>query len=266
MKLKTCQQWLCHAFHPESEPASLALFSNLIQQTNQFTATDRLKVYRHSITGNQQRVLQMLFPVSLQILGETCFDNLARDYIWSDVSNAADLNSFGETFPAWLDTELDKHSALIDYKYLVDLIRFEWLWHQCLFAADDPIFDNTHLATLFEDYGERLVPQLSNSLAFFSSKWPIYEIWYSHKHMTPQNAYTLSDTEQYYVIHFRGEILVQKVSATYFQFLNLCQQQKCLSEIATALGNMAEQGFAGLNRFVDKGWITHFTVKDSMHV
>ena len=259
MELKVCQYIISQAFDPAVAAMPLQMAARLLNPTADLQATDRLLIYRHSITSAQQRVLRMVFPVCAKILGEACFENIGRDYAWLLNSNCSDLNVYGKNLPDWLETQLAYYPSLADYHYLPDLARLEYLWQQSLFSADDPGFDATHLAGLVEQHADRLIPRLSHSLYLFTSAWPVYAIWQSHQQDSPLSNFTLPDETQHYVIYRQDRPGITEISAATHRFLLACQNGLALCQIADRLGDQAAIGFAQLADFIRNGWITGFT-------
>ena len=258
MELKVCQRLITQAFDPFVAPTQVQMASRLINPSASLNPAERLLIYRHNITGAQQRVLEMIYLVCQKILGDACFDTLARDYAWGPHSNCDYLDLYGESFADMLEEQIQQHPALSELPYLPDLARLEWAWQQSLFTADDTVFDPVSLQGLVSQYGERLIPELSHSLFLFSSPWPVYEIWQSHKQDNQMQHFSMPDNTQYYVIYRQDEVMIDKVSAVTAQFLYLAQNDLALSSIADRLGNRAELAFQQLPAMLEKCWICGF--------
>lgn len=258
MELKICQQLITQAFDPLVEPAGFEIARKLVNPSASLDPADRLLIYRHCITGAQQRVLQMVYPVCLLILGDTCFDTLARDYAWAPASNCDDLNQYGEDFADMLEKQLQRHPALNELPYLPDMARLEWAWHQSLFRPDGPVFDPVSLQKLITQYGEQLIPEPGPSLFILSSPWPVYDIWQAHKQATQTQHFSMPDNTEYFTLYRQDEVMIDKVSAEVFQFLQLAQHELALSAIADRLGKQAKAAFKQLSVMLEKGWICGF--------
>lgn len=258
MDLKTCQQLITQAFDPLVEPARFQIARKLVNPSASLDPADRLLIYRHSITGGQQRVLEMIYPVCMQILGDACFDTLARDYAWGPQSNCNDLNQYGEYFANTLEEQIQHHPALNELPYLPDLARLEWAWHQSLFKTDDPVFDPVLLQDLVAQFGEQLCPKLSHSLFMLSSPWPVYAIWQSYKQGEEVKQFNMPDDTQYLIISRHDDVLIEKVPVAIYHFLQQSQKGLALSAIADRLGDPADVAFQQLPVMIEKGWICGF--------
>lgn len=258
MQLKTCQHLLAQAVDPFVAPMHVQMASQLIKPSDKLPPEDRLLIYRHSITGTQQRVLEMVYPVCLQILGDACFDTLARDFAWGPYSNCHDLNRYGRDFAEMLESQLNRHPALNKLAYLPDLARLEWAWHQSLFTADDALFDLAALQHLIALDAGILIPQLSHSLYTISSPWPVADIWQAHKQAERISYFNMPDDTQYWVVSRNESVTLDTVPAEIYHFLQHCQNGLALSAIADRLGNHAEAVFQQLPAFINRGWLSGF--------
>jgi len=259
MDLKNHQQTITQAFDPFSDAVDLLDACQLVHQPENMSSADRLRVYQHSITAAQQRVLAMVYPVCKQILGDDCFDTLARDYAWHRLSNCPDLNGYGETFAVFLTEQLMHHESFTELPYLADLARLEWHWHQALYARDDPLFDSENLHTFLANGELAIVPQISHALSLVNSPWPLMEIWQLHQDKLDQQTLDVQEHSQYLVIFRREENpYLEQVDAEIFTFLQYAQQGMTLINIAEHLEDKAEKAFAKLSQMAQYGWITGF--------
>lgn len=266
MDLKTCQQTLFRAIDPYVTRQSFQTACQLINSSADMNSGQRLLVYRHSITSAQQRVLAMIYPVCQQVLGEDCFNTLARDYAWYPKSNAPDLNAYGQFFTDLLAKQIQHHVTLQDYPYLADLAKLEWAWHQALFAADDPEFTPQSLPILIEQYQGELIPQTSHSLYLITTPWPVYTLWQKHQeNKQPAHLSSLEQSE-YLVIYRQETVTVESVSYAEYGLLALSRQGLCLDDIALRLKEDAETAMAQLPELIRKGCITGFAPSQRKNV
>ena len=143
----------------------------------QFSAAERLGVYRNNIYTGLGGALRACFPVTCQLVGEEYFHQAARGYVKAHPSRAGDLQRFGAGFPAYLGG-LESARALA---YLEDVARLEWARQEVYHAADAPPFDATALAGVAPaDYG-RLVFEVTPALRWLRSPWPVARIWELHQ-------------------------------------------------------------------------------------
>ena len=256
MNLKHHQQIFSASFDPFDDFKYLADASHLVNEPTDMRAVDRLLVYRHSITAAQQRVLAMVYPVCKQILGDDCFDTLARDYAWHACSNSSDLNSYGENFPLFMLAQIKHNDNLKELPYLADLIRLEWCWHQSLYAADDPVFDLQALQQHLINGNSDLILQTSHALALIESPWPLMELWQLHQN-EEQQAINIEEQTQYLAVSRHNETTcLAQLEPEVYQFLRYAQQGMTLEAIADKLERKAAKTFAKLTQMIQYGWIT----------
>ena len=105
-----------------------------------------LAIYRNNISGALVKTLSAAYPACYRILGESCFNGIARRFIEHKPSKQADLNHYGESFGEFLDSWTANHAAFSDYRYLGDVARLEWHCHTAYYAADAAAFDFNALA------------------------------------------------------------------------------------------------------------------------
>jgi uncharacterized protein (UPF0276 family) len=136
----------------------------------------RLGVYRGNLAAAWSRALAGAYPVLRALVGEEPFDGLARAYGRAHPSLDPDLNRYGASLPAFLDTV----AGVAGHPYLPDVARLEWLVHEVHFAADDehgpgplPIAD----PAAFEASRAVLHP----SLRLHASRWATAALWHAHQ-------------------------------------------------------------------------------------
>jgi uncharacterized protein len=136
-----------------------------------------LAIYRGNFQGNCATALAGAYPIVRKIVGQEFFEELARAHVRTAPSKNADLNLYGDGFPAFLA----EFPPVADLLYLPDVARMEWKAHQACFATDSVPFDSSSLARVrSEAYGElrlRLAPHCS----LFDSPWPLERLWAVHQ-------------------------------------------------------------------------------------
>lgn len=136
-------------------------------------------VYRGSSRGGRQQALDGVFPVCRQLLGDACFDGLAREFVRRHPSRQPDLNRFGQEFPGFISTVIREQPAFSGLPWLPDISFLEWLQHSLYYRANDPP-SNLALLSGANSANIRLFP--SRQLAWMHSVWPVHRIWQAHQH------------------------------------------------------------------------------------
>ena len=88
----------------------------------QVGAAARLGVYRNNVIGNLTRALQLSYPAVERLVGKDFFAAAAQQFIVAAPPRAADLNRYGDGFPAFLAS----FEAARSVSYLADVARLEW--------------------------------------------------------------------------------------------------------------------------------------------
>jgi len=89
----------------------------------QISAEERLQIYRNNFVMSLTEVLQATYPMLKEVLGEECFDAIARHYILSHPLKQGDVSGYGKHF----NQTVALFPNVVDAApYAVDLARFEW--------------------------------------------------------------------------------------------------------------------------------------------
>jgi hypothetical protein len=168
-----------------------------IDETKVLSAEDRLGIYRHSILGGISSALMGIYPVCTRLVGDIFFTHMVAGYLRKYPSESADMGDYGEFLADYLETFLVKINQHQGLKYLPDVARLEWLWHQAFNAAersidlsteppnglgcDEAIIPLSELANIPVEQQGRIVFKLQPSLGLLSSIYPINDIWQSNQ-------------------------------------------------------------------------------------
>lgn len=156
--------------------------------TSRLSAARQLEVYRASIFGGLQKVLDETFPVCRQLVGDAFFNHMGWRYIVRTPSRHQDLRRYGEDLAEFIDANVPDEAV----PYLADMARLEWACHRARHAVDDVLPPASPVAADVARYRFRLAPHVSR----LPSPWPLGEIWSAHQ---PGNSQDLAD------IAFDGE-------------------------------------------------------------
>src|SRR5262245_16011085 len=137
----------------------------------------RLSVYRNNARETFRKALAVTYPVVRKLVGEQCFNGLARSYSHDFPSRSGDLARYG----AELATLLDVYYRDPAYAYLADVARLEWACAEAETAADSVPFDLLSLTRVPADHQARLTFALRAPVRLLSSRFPIFSIWEAHQ-------------------------------------------------------------------------------------
>lgn len=153
-----------------------------IEETEELSAQDRLTIYRDSILGGISSGLMGVYPVCTRLVGETFFTHMVAGYLRQYPSGSADMGDYGEFLADYLDEFLVKINQQQDLKYLADVARLEWLWHQAFNAAElsldaDNVLPLSELTNVSSEQQGGINFKLQPSLGLLLSDYPVDQIW-----------------------------------------------------------------------------------------
>ena len=237
----------------ESNQAALIAFAPDLIDDGRLTAEARVAIYRNNTEAARINALKQIYPVCLAILGERCFQGLARDHLYAYPSYNPDLNHYGQDFPQTLSQFLSgldrsRRNDFDGMAYLPDLARFESLWHGLHYRADDPTFDAQAFASdaAANPDNIRLIP--SHALCLFESSWPIHALWRAHRE-SGEASIAAGDGDRLALWRAGFEPHAEQVDNAMFELLSALLTGATLA----ALSN-ADQG-TRLGECITRGWI-----------
>ena len=184
MSLQHLQQQFCAGLSPFRQAHQLQQAEALIHTHGTLSKRDRLGIYQHNISGAHIKVLQQVFPVCEQILGEAPFATLAREYCWKNPEASSDMNLYGQFFAEFLKQRSEDIPALAELPYLHDLALLEYAWQRAHYRPNDATFDFQAFAEV-QQQPQQLQFHLSHSLYLLNSEWPLLELWQQHRDGQP---------------------------------------------------------------------------------
>ena len=140
-----------------------------------FDPLRRLNIYRNNTFASLTATLIAVFPVTLQLLGESYFRYVASIFIRSNPPQEARLVRYGGNFAGFLAGFEDIRSM----PFIAETARLEWMIAE---ALDAPAWPGCVLDQL-EDGEADTVPHLflQPSFRLLVCRWPALEIWSAHQ-------------------------------------------------------------------------------------
>lgn len=124
------QAWLLHG-----DPAVAA-------QVQGESRAHRLRIYADAYRLRLLDVLGQDYPATRAVLGEAAFESLGMDYLRAHPSAHPSVRHFGGALAHWLSTRPGMP------RHLHQLALFEWTQGEVFDAADAPVLEAGHIATL----------------------------------------------------------------------------------------------------------------------
>lgn len=146
--------------------------------SDHFSADERMQIYRNNFVMSLTDVLAAGYPMTAALVGEECFNGLARAHILKHAPQEADVSSYGIDF---CTTITDTRAVADAVPYLADVALFEWnkdyssqLFSQELGDNDCSPFDQ--LASLSQVQQQSLTLCPAPSLQLIESPFAVFAI------------------------------------------------------------------------------------------
>lgn len=210
-------------------------FQNFVfnDQQDIFTRVNsqRLQIYRNNVFLTQIEVLQKLYPVIEQLVGQGFFNASAREYVKQYPSTVRSLHDYGDKFAEFLAGFV--HAQALPY--LPEVAHLEWACHEVLYGRNDEPFDLMRLKDIAEtDYGE-IKFKLNSASRLFDFQYPVLQIWQICREDNNDEKIELHEGgEKVLVIKKQQEIIFEKLTDGEYEFLSAINKQEKFTEVCKA--------------------------------
>lgn len=214
-----------------------------------------LGIYCNNHYGARLSALLSIFPITEQIIGTENFTPLALKYIKQFSSIHWDLNTNGDEFIDFIQSEISNNPFLDELFYLAELSRLEYFFHLTYYAEN--IKETAVLNQQTEQDAAKISFIKSPSLHLFETPYPVYQIWQNNKNS--QGGKSVEDTqEKYFHVIYREEFKprIKTVAESEFELLSLVIKGASLLDLVNQHG---ESVTALLPEFLKNKWITPLT-------
>lgn len=154
----------------------------------------RFAVHKNNVTASLIDVLANTYPVTLALVGEDLFREMARLFVRASPPRSPVLALYGDTFPAFIQGFTPASSL----PFLADLARLEMLYVQSYYAAEATSVVASEIAGLLAD--ERRLAQthltLHPAVAVSSFRYAAVSLWAAHQHRAPTGSLSRINLEQ----------------------------------------------------------------------
>ena len=205
-----------HKLQTSFTQAATANDASLLDAINgdAISASERLSVYHHNVVGGLQDVLADVFTATRKLVGDAFFAQMTEAFIAEAPPTESNLNLYGKNFPAFIAN----YPAARSLPYLSDIAKFEWLWHESYFAADDMPLSAEEIQTIAPEAYPALQFQLRHSVKLFRSDYPAEAIWrYCETEENPPEM----DSGSTFLLIMRPDMAVVTLHLTHAEYLFL---------------------------------------------
>jgi hypothetical protein len=203
----------------------------------------RLQIYRNHYLITLTEALAATFPVVARLVGERCFDGLAREFSVLSPPRTPCLFEYGGNFPIYLAAVPTLHALA----YLPDVARLEWAINAARHAPDASALPAAALARLPNACFSNLSFTLHPSSRLIASRYPIDRIWRANQpDSDAQEHIGLDQGDVRLLIHrdAEGDAVWRQLSRAEFLFLRALRAACTLGE-AWARAHKADAEFDG---------------------
>ncbi|EPE2687928.1 DNA-binding domain-containing protein [Vibrio alginolyticus] len=250
MNLATLQSQFAKALHYQ------ALGEDCDIASDTFTADERMQIYRNNFIVSLSEVLSATYPMVEALLGEECFEQIARQHVLSYPLKEGNVVHYGEGFQ---DTIMQFSQVIAQAPYSPEVARFEWhidlarqvQYEQSNAAKLKPL---ALLCEVSEEQQPALVLHLKKGCRNFDSNYAVFDL-FSAIQTGQFEQLNINQLQQGVIsIQANGEALCHALDADVFQLLQCLEQKQSLSEIPEVL-------LAHLNRIMALDIVDGFTLQ-----
>lgn len=227
MRLNEIQGSFAYSLLANGDVAGVAPLKDVLKDGDGVSVENRLKVYRNNVVQNLSNAVMSALPMTRTLVGEDFLKKAVRAYIFDHLPAEGNLNSYGCTFPDFINT----YAPAVDIPYLYDFTRLEWAVEHAYYAQDDMALDISRLS----DIDERDLPGLffsyRSSVSLLESDYPLDQIADACRNERDVSLLELEDRGVYMLVyrpHLQVEML--SISCGEYYFLTALSQDKSIEQ------------------------------------
>ncbi|MFS1957846.1 DNA-binding domain-containing protein [Vibrio cyclitrophicus] len=141
--------------------------------SDHFTDEQRIQIYRNNFVISLSEVLAATYPLTEVLVGEECFQQMARRHVLSYPSTSGDVSGYGEHF----EQTIQAFPAVIEAApYLAEVALYEWQKDSLVRFTSQAYVDQRPLSRLADVPQEQqgaLVFHLKDSITLINSSYTI---------------------------------------------------------------------------------------------
>ena len=141
--------------------------------SDHFTDEQRIQIYRNNFVISLSEVLAATYPLTEMLVGEECFQQMARQHVLSYPSTSGDVSGYGEHF----EQTIQAFPAVIDAApYLGEVALYEWQKDSLVRFTSQVHVDQrplSYLADVSKEQQGAIVFHLKDSITLIHSSYTI---------------------------------------------------------------------------------------------
>lgn len=230
MTLATLQQAFAATLRDDPQPLPI--------KDGRVAADKRLQIYRNHYVVTLTDTLKCVYPKTCALLGEACFDAVARHHAMVHPPQTGVMEDYGAQFDATLRA---LPNIIEPVPCCAELARFEWAQVVLTLTPPSPAFEGSALASLSPEQQAQVCLPLNHQARLFESDYAVSDVWQAIA--TEQFEGLVVEKQQaLLLVANQDKVHWYALSAHHVSVLNACPhtplgalsetQLACVSEIA----------------------------------
>jgi len=231
LSLRETQNAFSKALHYQASGEECSIVSD------QFSADDRMQIYRNNFVIGYTEILTLTYPLVLALVGEECFNALSRQHILTTIHPEGDVSSYGSGFAETIESISPVISAV---PYLADVARLEWAMDLSQQVNNqtrisDDVIPLAAMATLPIDQQSNVALLLDSRVQLLSSSFAIFSIRSGVIEQELDDIEPLSSEQGFVQVVSHDDIKVSTLPKEVFLLLKAIEDHTPLADIDTEL-------------------------------
>ncbi|WP_394128204.1 DNA-binding domain-containing protein [Vibrio hepatarius] len=220
-----------------------------------FTADERMQIYRNNFVVSLSEVLAATYPMVSALVGEECFNQMARQHVLNNPLSSGDVSHYGEHF----SDSISHFPAVVEAApYAAEVARFEWCidlaqQQQGQISLSNQLLPLAKLAELEPAQQTSIHLHLLPGMVLFQSCYAVYSL----QKAIADNQFDdlqLHQAEQGFICcSAQGEVWTQKLDSNAFDLLQYLHS-------GCTLGEIPPEQLQHINLIFDSNVIAGFTL------
>lgn len=207
-----------------------------------------LQIYRNNFVVTLSECLAQVYPVCRALVGETCFQGLARYHVLHTPMRNPNVERYGEGFD---DTIVCVPQVLRSVPYLKDMATLEWNIHIVNQAINSPsLFPVEALSNIPESDLGRVQLNISSAARVMQSEFAVASIWFAVTKKEEDRLYSIDPMQAQAFLIQPHQISI--IDADEAALIMACDK--------SPLGDIAPSLLSYLSKIMSRGILTDFTL------
>ncbi|MGR5179180.1 DNA-binding domain-containing protein [Vibrio parahaemolyticus] len=213
--------------------------------SDHFSADERMQIYRNNFVLSLSEVLEACYPITMELVGEECFQAMARQHITEQPPESGNVMTYGEGF---VETVSQLDNIVSAVPYLTDVMALEWLVDDLNRSSEaaigvslEPLINMERVANVLHG---NLVFHVKPQVHIIESDYAIASLFHAIHQGNIDNLNIHQPEIVLVAKTIPGSPLIYTLSATEYELLCELRLQKPLnlieSSLLTGLANLFE--------------------------